>query len=368
MEDSNFPDLLVDAHLLNTLYDKSNGDEDAFLKGVEDRMLQKLRLREEIPGEHHLFFDNLNSYYRMLVHRVARYYSLEHEMQDGSLLVVRPESWTGRPILKIQDFFEPTKHEQEPSSTSLTSLTLSPFKIMKRLTENVDKDSKHDCCVPGSGAGISGEENQNNSTSNPSLEERERKYEEVRARIFIDDGSAVAGTCGSGSGSDDGDYFDSFVKLKKAPAADVVVNNSAQLLGIEAVDESVETKKKSIINDDQDQEMILLRPAEMKWNNVGVIKEFIPVKTEFAELKKEFSSKKVDLPSHIKVITIPKDTSFKSIRSIVKKHNCRIFRSSILKDNALLLIKKANLSTSSTIEDLLALKLQDWIPNYYDEE
>lgn len=329
MQISNFPDLIVDARIFNTIYDKSNGNEESFIKGVEDRMLDKLRLREKIPGEHHLVYDNLNSYYRMIVHRVARYYGLKHEVNVeglfGEILIIRNEDWQERPILKMQDFFEPRKQELDTTATA-TSSSSSSLRIMKREVKKLEciEDPLDDF---------------KSLTEIITLEERERKYVEARARIFVSDQE-------DGDGDED----------EKFP-----FTNDDLLLFLP----NLTNKASVIVEDVSDEEKILLKPTKM-WNNVDGIKEFIPVKTEnTGTLKIDFNYSKVEVPSHIKVITIPKGHLFKNIKSIIKKNNCRIFRSSIITDNALLFLRSEDLVPS--IENILQIPLYPWIPKYFEE-
>lgn len=189
LEDTNFPALAVDAFLLQAINGGTMGDRDFILR-METALLTHLYKREEPT----LTVDDLNSYRRMLLHRVARYYGLER-MADGSqrtVTVFRAPSGHRRALLRLADMVEPEALEPPlPLATEETkdcgseghnerergivkdanSSTMKKMVIMRRST--VSPPPTH----PRAPSSFP-------SPAQRSLEERERAYEEARARIF----------------------------------------------------------------------------------------------------------------------------------------------------------------------------------------
>lgn len=190
MEDTNFPSLPVDAYLLQAVNGGTLGDRDFILR-VEAALLTHLYRR----GEPALTIDDLNSYRRMLLHRVARYYGLER-LADGAqrtVTVFKALNGQKRVPLKLADMVEPEALEP-PSSEGCkggtaesgpegrtkdgaVTTTVKRMTIMRRSTREAGQLGR---VHPPSGSTLP---SLTNSTQR-SLEERERAYEEARARIF----------------------------------------------------------------------------------------------------------------------------------------------------------------------------------------
>lgn len=170
---SNLPNLKIDAILLHSLNTSPN-DRDFVLR-VEAHLFSRLFRHEE--GE--VTFYDLNSYYRMLVHRVTRYYDLERIADSvlRTVTVFRPLDGYERPIVKLADLVEPdaicppetspaTRPSPSPSNMNAVVGAMPKLTIMKRnpAAETFNKEPS--------------------SAPVKSLEEREREYEAARARIF----------------------------------------------------------------------------------------------------------------------------------------------------------------------------------------
>lgn len=168
---SNFSHLTVDAHLLTAL--TSSPKDRLFILQTESRILSLLR-RHRPSTESTLHFQDLNSYYRMLVHRVVRFYGLERTADSvgRSVTVYKPQSTYVRPLVKLFELLEPAsavppEEGAGGSEESSAGASKAKFTIMKR------------------NAGESGLVRATRAEKpSKTLEERERAYEEARARIF----------------------------------------------------------------------------------------------------------------------------------------------------------------------------------------
>ncbi|KAI9274178.1 single-stranded nucleic acid binding R3H [Sporodiniella umbellata] len=117
-----------------------------------------------------LGFPSTNSYQRLMIHRLAPYYKLNH-FHDGlrkGVYVCKTDS-TQMPETRLTNVDISEKTEESPSNP-----TIQPqFKIMRRSTGS------------GSVSPRSTEDSKNNTErKNMTLEERKTAYEEARARIF----------------------------------------------------------------------------------------------------------------------------------------------------------------------------------------
>uniref|UniRef100_A0A2K5EQ43 cAMP regulated phosphoprotein 21 n=1 Tax=Aotus nancymaae TaxID=37293 RepID=A0A2K5EQ43_AOTNA len=153
----------IDLHefLINTLKNNSR-----------DRMIL-LKMEQEIidfiadNNNHYKKFPQMSSYQRMLVHRVAAYFGLDHNVdQTGKSIIVNKTSSTRIPE---QRFCEHLKDEKGEESQKRF--------ILKRDNSSIDK-----------------EDNQQNrmhpfrdDRRSKSIEEREEEYQRVRERIFAHD-------------------------------------------------------------------------------------------------------------------------------------------------------------------------------------
>ncbi|KAM5234810.1 cAMP-regulated phosphoprotein 21 isoform 3-T16 [Hipposideros larvatus] len=153
----------IDLHefLINTLKNNSR-----------DRMIL-LKMEQEIidfigdNNNHYKKFPQMSSYQRMLVHRVAAYFGLDHNVdQTGKSVIINKTSSTRIPE---QRFCEHLKDEKGEESQKRF--------ILKRDNSSIDK-----------------EDNQQNrmhpfrdERRSKSIEEREEEYQRVRERIFAHD-------------------------------------------------------------------------------------------------------------------------------------------------------------------------------------
>ncbi|XP_050633008.1 cAMP-regulated phosphoprotein 21 isoform X9 [Macaca thibetana thibetana] len=153
----------IDLHefLINTLKNNSR-----------DRMIL-LKMEQEIidfiadNNNHYKKFPQMSSYQRMLVHRVAAYFGLDHNVdQTGKSVIINKTSSTRIPE---QRFCEHLKDEKGEESQKRF--------ILKRDNSSIDK-----------------EDNQRNrmhpfrdDRRSKSIEEREEEYQRVRERIFAHD-------------------------------------------------------------------------------------------------------------------------------------------------------------------------------------
>lgn len=176
------PSLSRDSSTENTL-ECSGAELLAFLteslkKSQKDRMYM-LRIEQEIiqlikdsSRESHKFSSG-SSYNRMLIHRVAAYFGLEHNVDHTHTSVIVTKTKNAHiPELKLKELIKDDESTDEPKklilkrdSTSLEDSSGSSF----------DKDRSPESHLNGSFS---------DSSRSRSLEEREENYERVRARIF----------------------------------------------------------------------------------------------------------------------------------------------------------------------------------------
>ncbi|PJF17008.1 hypothetical protein PSACC_03179 [Paramicrosporidium saccamoebae] len=156
----NYKDLTVDAYLLTALNGSSKDRE--FILRIETQIVGTLFRGSEAE----VTFCDLNSYYRMLVHRITRYYDLQRtaDSLERTVTVYRPFSGHARPLLKLADLAEP--EWSVPPEPGQKAVALQKFTIMKR--ENATEQTV--VAKPTANA--------------KSLAEREEQYEIARARIF----------------------------------------------------------------------------------------------------------------------------------------------------------------------------------------
>lgn len=144
---------------------------------AKDRM-QLLKIEQELVSlvkdekRTALRFPPMSSYHRMLVHRVAAYFGLDHNIDPkGNCVVVsKQEGITRIPELKFQDQInKQTAEPEEPKKL-----------ILKRNTSSLDGnllgDGRSDARTAN---GLDARKSKSKS-----FEEREEQYEKVRARIF----------------------------------------------------------------------------------------------------------------------------------------------------------------------------------------
>ncbi|XP_015785959.1 cAMP-regulated phosphoprotein 21 isoform X2 [Tetranychus urticae] len=145
-------------------------------------------------------FGPMSSYHRMLVHRVAAFFGMDHNVNsvDNSVIVSKTRT-TRLPEFK---FSEQIKNTTEPEPNELVK------SIIKRDSSSLDKLSEKGCLKDKS------PDRRGNNTlplvesrRSKSLEEREEEYEKVRARIFNQDSTSStenpSDTCANTSTTDD---------------------------------------------------------------------------------------------------------------------------------------------------------------------
>uniref|UniRef100_A0A8D2JKU1 cAMP regulated phosphoprotein 21 n=1 Tax=Varanus komodoensis TaxID=61221 RepID=A0A8D2JKU1_VARKO len=158
----------IDLHefLVNTL--KNN---------PRDRMIL-LKMEQEIidfisdNSNHYKKFPQMSSYQRMLVHRVAAYFGMDHNVdQTGKSVIINKTSNMRIPEQRFSDHLKDDKGEESQKRF-----------ILKRDNSSIDK-----------------EDNQQNrihpfrdDRRSKSIEEREEEYQRVRERIFAQDVSALS--------------------------------------------------------------------------------------------------------------------------------------------------------------------------------
>lgn len=161
------------AELLSFLTEslKKNQKDRMFIFRIEQEIIQLIK---DSTKESHKFTAS-SSYNRMLIHRVAAYFGLEHQVDHThgpTSVVVTKTASTHIPDLKLKELIKDDESTDEPKklilkrdSTSFEDSSGSSF----------DKDRSPESHLNGS---------LSDSSRSRSLEEREENYERVRARIF----------------------------------------------------------------------------------------------------------------------------------------------------------------------------------------
>ncbi|XP_076322636.1 uncharacterized protein LOC143231838 isoform X2 [Tachypleus tridentatus] len=164
-------------------------------KNQKDR-LTMLKIEQELTSlikdskRQSFKFPHMSSYHRMLVHRVAAYFGLDHNVdQNGTAVIVNKTKNTRLPETKFNDLIRDELVPDEPKKL-----------ILKR--DNVCFEDGKESPERQSSA---------DSRKSKSIEEREEEYEKARARIFNQD------SCSS---------LDGNVELFVAPFQDGLPNSS----------------------------------------------------------------------------------------------------------------------------------------------
>lgn len=138
-------------------------------KNSKDRMLM-LKLETEMTSlvrdtkKSHHKFPQMSSYHRMLVHRVAAYFGLDHNVdQTGNCVIVNKTKTTRLPDMKFKDHV--------PEELILTTTSEPRRLILKRESCSCDSADRL---------------SENSSRRSKSIEEREEEYERAKRRIFND--------------------------------------------------------------------------------------------------------------------------------------------------------------------------------------
>ncbi|CAG9763991.1 unnamed protein product [Ceutorhynchus assimilis] len=139
-------------------------------KNPKDRALM-LRIEEELMNlvddkfQTHYKFPPMTSYHRMLVHRCAAYFGMDHNIdQSGKSIVVNKTKSTRLPDIRFKEHIKEIFNDEPPRRS-----------ILKR-----DSSSIEDYCFKSPDRGYNSMEGRRSK----SFEEREEEYERARRRIF----------------------------------------------------------------------------------------------------------------------------------------------------------------------------------------
>ncbi|XP_040066308.2 R3H domain-containing protein 2 isoform X3 [Ixodes scapularis] len=156
----------LEQFIVDTLH-KNHKDRVMMLK-IEQDLLSLVRDNKRQS----LRFAQMSSYHRMLVHRVAAYFGLDHNVdQAGTAVIVNKTRNTRLPEMRFRDQIRDDLLSEEPKKSILKRDNAS-FEDGK---ESPERQSSTD------------------SRRSKSIEEREEEYEKARARIFNQDGEPLAG-------------------------------------------------------------------------------------------------------------------------------------------------------------------------------
>ncbi|XP_055489736.1 cAMP-regulated phosphoprotein 21 isoform X2 [Leucoraja erinacea] len=153
----------IDLHefLINTL--KNNPRDRMMLLKMEQELIDFINDN----NNHYKKFPPMSSYHRMLVHRVAAYFGMDHNVdQSGKSVIINKTSNTRIPE---QRFCEHIKDEKNDDSQKRF--------ILKRDNSSMDKDDNQQNRIHPFSDG----------RRSKSIEEREEEYQRVRERIFAPD-------------------------------------------------------------------------------------------------------------------------------------------------------------------------------------
>lgn len=326
--ESNFDGLPIDAYLLQAL--NSSMKDREFILQAERRILQFLKGSEE-----HLSFEQLNSFWRMLVHRVTRFYGLERIVIPGTntLTIWRPAQDYKRPLLKLSDLVEPREilppQPESPSKASEKPLS-QKIRILKRDEEKRSLDVK--------------EKSNNKGREQPvrSFEERELEYEEVKARIFS-----------------------SFKE-------EAIVDSLSNAMELHTVEETFPPEK--VQHDDNgsknnDKDVIHFQG----WKDIDKIKPFIPTyepevqPTAASDLSVTNFLDKVCVPDHILVVDgVSSERDVKSLKSKCKQSHCKL----VIANNArsgLLVFTYRVCSSREELISTFGFSIRRWRPCFLPE-
>ncbi|XP_077562395.1 uncharacterized protein LOC144178422 isoform X3 [Haemaphysalis longicornis] len=156
----------LEQFIVDTLH-KNHKDRVMMLKIEQDLLsLVKDNKRQSFK------FAQMSSYHRMLVHRVAAYFGLDHNVdQAGTAVIVSKTRNTRLPDVRFKDQIRDDLLSEEPKKLILKRDSAS-FEDGKESPERqLSLDSRR----------------------SKSIEEREEEYEKARARIFNQDGEPLAG-------------------------------------------------------------------------------------------------------------------------------------------------------------------------------
>jgi len=143
-------------------------------KNAKDRVLM-LKLEQEMSNfikdakKNHHKFPHMSSYHRMMVHRVAAYFGLDHNVdQSGNCVIVNKTKNTRLPDMRFKDHIieDAVSETQIPMKLKLMKRESCSCESGDRLTDSASRRSK-------------------------SIEEREEEYEKAKRRIFNNESNKV---------------------------------------------------------------------------------------------------------------------------------------------------------------------------------
>merc|ERR1719220_3215639 len=158
----------------------------SFNKNSKDRVLM-LKLEQEMTNlvkdgkKPHHKFPHMSSYHRMVVHRVAAYFGLDHNVdQSGNCVIVNKTKNTRLPDLKFREHITVSEENLGASSGGGSESGSGHKKLIL----------KRESCSCDSGERVS----EAGSRRSKSIEEREEEYEKARRRIFnVEKGNSIGG-------------------------------------------------------------------------------------------------------------------------------------------------------------------------------
>jgi hypothetical protein len=176
--------LYLDGILMQALL--QNPTDRDFILSAEAQLLNDLAAKEMIE------FPQLNSYYRMMLHRVARYYSMNHfyssSKEKEKIILEAKDSGTKKPVFLLRELVEPEilaeeekkndktkkakEHEKRFEEEAVSNAATKKFKIIKRPAQTDRENSKS-------------KESQLEKPQK-SVQEKEAEYERARSRLFAD--------------------------------------------------------------------------------------------------------------------------------------------------------------------------------------
>lgn len=160
---------------------------DTLKKGLKDRQFlykvekELILFVKDISKESFQITDNC-PYHRMLIHKMADYFQLEHGVDQAHTSVIMTKNLNVRlPEESLKDIIK--KDQRETGNVPKKSiLKRDSASLDDSPSSSFDKDKSPDNSLLNGGSSLS-----TDSSRSRSLEEREENYEKVRARIFNQD-------------------------------------------------------------------------------------------------------------------------------------------------------------------------------------
>ncbi|GAB1294756.1 cAMP-regulated phosphoprotein 21 [Apodemus speciosus] len=183
----------IDLHefLINTL--KNNSRDRMILLKMEQEMIDFIA----DSNNHYKKFPQMSSYQRMLVHRVAAYFGLDHNVdQTGKSVIINKTSSTRihvwLPLLSVTLDSHP--HTAASAPQEMRKHNEPEQRFCEHLKDEKSEESQKRFILKRDNSSIDKEDNQQNrmhpfrdDRRSKSIEEREEEYQRVRERIFAHD-------------------------------------------------------------------------------------------------------------------------------------------------------------------------------------